>query len=347
MIRTAAELQRALAGTMLAGRPTIELPVPEFPHAALAVAIEPGEVEAAWRTAKQANTVTGRWPVATTVWRLPGDGVDPQDMLTLMLGTAPAEVLAEIAARVQHVAPRSWEESLQRADLFSRWGYAADSQPDSDVRVATLLAAADAIDGDAFAIEWLAASRARCAAYGPWEEFVSNELQRTRLRAGTAPSEADVARATLEGRPVVAPWQLERWLMRWEAERGLLGDPAGERHDPFEPDNVTLLFLPGSSSWDALAYLSWWGASLAGGAAHCIALARRWEQRFGFELVAHWGTMLQGVVTRPPRDSESAFELAAELDAFAPCTCLLPGQSLRHFAHGLVGADRFFLHERP
>jgi hypothetical protein len=39
--------------------------------------------------------------------------------------------------------------------------------------------------------------------------------------------------------------------------------------------------------------------------------------------------------------------IAAPSDLFAPCTLPLPGLLVRHYAGGLVGHDRGFLHERP
>jgi hypothetical protein len=39
---------------------------------------------------------------------------------------------------------------------------------------------------------------------------------------------------------------------------------------------------------------------------------RSWRERYGAELVASWGTMLQLSVNAPPADLQDAFELAVE-----------------------------------
>ena len=78
-----------------------------------------------------------------------------------------------------------------------------------------------------------------------------------------------------------------------------------------------------------------------------IALLRSWRERFGAELVAHWGNMLQLVVEHPPTDADTAWELAWEQTLVAPCTIWLPGTPLREYARSLIGANRWFLHERP
>jgi hypothetical protein len=105
------------------------------------------------------------------------------------------------------------------------------------------------------------------------------------------------------------------------------------------------LFLPCSNGWDALAYIHWYGSY--DGSENYIALGRSWEERFGAELVAHHGTMLQCLVSRPPQTIEEAWPLACEHDLVAECTLALSGISLRDYTRALVGWDRWFLHERP
>jgi hypothetical protein len=70
-------------------------------------------------------------------------------------------------------------------------------------------------------------------------------------------------------------------------------------------------------------------------------------QAYGAELVAHFGTMLQFVVSRPPQTLDQAFALAVQQNAVAPCTLALPGVSLREHVRALMCVDKWFLHERP
>jgi hypothetical protein len=55
--------------------------------------------------------------------------------------------------------------------------------------------------------------------------------------------------------------------------------------------------------WQVAAYVSFFGAEVPGGAERLIAVLRSWHERYGAELVAHYGTMLEFVVRRPPGPS--------------------------------------------
>ncbi len=76
-------------------------------------------------------------------------------------------------------------------------------------------------------------------------------------------------------------------------------------------------------------------------------MGRHWEQRYGAELVAHYGTMLGCFVRNPPNNLSEAFELAKEHYAMAPYEFYVSSMSLRDYARGLVGSYSWFLHERP
>ena len=78
-----------------------------------------------------------------------------------------------------------------------------------------------------------------------------------------------------------------------------------------------------------------------------VAAQRRWEEQFGAELVASYGTMLQYFVRRAPTTLKQALRLAWEQERLAECTTITRGVSLLHHARVLVGRDRWFLHERP
>lgn len=155
-------------------------------------------------------------------------------------------------------------------------------------------------------------------------------------RAGLADAEAFL-RQMMHGNPNLVD--------RPVSDEGLR---AGRHLDWFEPQSmpVGLLFLPTPHGPDALAYLSWY-ATLGHDAANFIAVLRRWEATWGAELVAHYGTMLQFAVDRPPRDQQSAYLLAREQIAVAPCTTALPLVGVKAHANALVGRGSWFLHERP
>ncbi len=78
-----------------------------------------------------------------------------------------------------------------------------------------------------------------------------------------------------------------------------------------------------------------------------IALLKYWHEKYGSELVCHYGTVLQLTTKTLPTSPDEAFQLAWEQQTIAPCTTILPGISLRDHARELLHTYRWFLHERP
>ena len=310
VIDTTEQLAQAVTGTPLAGRTTLRLPVPGG-RAVLAVQIEASELLPCWAAARQLTPSTGRAPVAVTTW-----------------GTSGGD----------------WTQRIESADLFSRFGFLA---PEGTVGVDPddILARVSQVDLGAF----LAQQVAETSEYQTIEEDLEEELEHTKERTGRAPSPDEVAAATLDGAPLQTVFDLDRWLDRWEQSFAPIeaeGTPGGHL-DWFQPDDaVALLLLPLESAAGALAYCHWYGADGEPSEPH-IALLQSWEERFGAQLVAHWGTMLQFQVDRPPATADQAWQLALEQTLIAPCTIQLPGLSLREHARALIGRDRWFLHERP
>ncbi|MET7471345.1 DUF4253 domain-containing protein [Micromonospora sp. NPDC005222] len=154
--------------------------------------------------------------------------------------------------------------------------------------------------------------------------------------------------------------EVERWT--WEQ---LLAEPAsleqtrpraaryvGTRHWFTPPEGAQVVLLPTPIQWLAPAWLNYFGATEKGARAELgddpgrnglAAAIRQWEQRWGAELVASWGTMLQFVVARRPALSEEAWQLALQL--------LAVGGSLQsppwELALALTRSDAWFLHDRP
>jgi hypothetical protein len=116
----------------------------------------------------------------------------------------------------------------------------------------------------------------------------------------------------------------------------------------FTPTGATfLLFLPTPGGFEAPAYLSFYGMDGPAGSARLIALLRDWKRQFGAELVAHWGTMLQFIVERPPADADEAWDIAWQHDVIANSLLGQSGVEIRHHAAMLMRERRWFLHERP
>ena len=286
----------------------IETPVLDTGEKVLAIEIAGNEVEQAWRIARSLVSETGRWPLATAFW---------------------------------HGGGATFEERMRNEDLFSRFPFEQAPNP-TDVSPRGLRSLADRADGQAL----LAAKEARRNAAVDLRRWAEMELRDTEARFGAAPTGGEVDSARVDGAPIRSAFQLDRWLLQWERARGFAPNPQTSRQPWFDPGPCAILFLPCGSGWDALAYINWYGTS-SRGAEHYVALGRSWERRFGAELVAHYGTMLQCLVSRAPANVEDAWALAREHDLVAPCTLALPGIRLRDYARALVGWERWFLHERP
>lgn len=311
MITSASDLTSVFSGTALANRTIVDLPILDTGQSAYALEITPAEVESAWRVAHGLISQTGRTPLVVTCWggRLPAKG---------------------------------WENILRNEDLFDRWPYEQRTKSSAaNTSPLSLLRAADEVDVAAF-VEQLSARRDRVRRL---RDSMVYELESTGHLCGSAPTPDDVARARVSGGPIATAYDLDRWLLDWERDHGGSRDPGQARQPWFDPGKASLLLMPTASSWDCLAYIHWWGMNE--GAERYIALGREWSRRFGGELVAHYGTMLQCLVSSPPTTVSEAWELGRQHDLVAPCTLALPGIHLRHYAVALCGYDRWFLHERP
>lgn len=179
-----------------------------------------------------------------------------------------------------------------------------------------------------------------------WEPQVRWQLDQTRYHFGEAPPLEEVF--ALDLRPRMG--ELEAWLMEWEEARRPTTQPVDGGHlgwfDP-SPDHCALIFLPTNVSDDAVTYVPFYGAETPDTAAALAAVLRSWRERYGAELVASWGTMLQFVVARPPNTLSDAFALALEQEHVALPTLGLAGVTVRNHARALLERSTWFLHDRP
>ena len=149
---------------------------------------------------------------------------------------------------------------------------------------------------------------------------------------------------------------LDRWLMDWEEERRPTTGAVGGQHLEwfFDPEGARLIFSCASSGPRALAYQEFWGFAPSDerGRDHylldsLVAVLEYWEEDYGAQLVANWGTMLQFVVERPPRTLHAAWPLAREHDLIAGDTFRRAGLSTREHARALIDRGDWLLHSRP
>lgn len=139
-----------------------------------------------------------------------------------------------------------------------------------------------------------------------------------------------------------------RWFLDWEERQGEVV-PVSHRHLawmfwPDEPDVV----LP-DRQWRGDARVS--PAVERNGrrdvGARVVTLLESWERRYGADLVANHGTIIELVVRRPPRTVRESWEIAIEHESIAPDTLRMPGVTLREHARALPGHPTWFVHERP
>ena len=307
-IDTFAAFKNHLHGSILADKKFITLPVCDTAEQAYAIACNPAEAKALWQAAVALVPQTNRWPVITTCWSATGKAV----------------------------------ETLLEEDLFSRFYFEEESAKD-DVSPAAFIAAAKKVKLDAALIK---AEKSLFEDDEDLVDIIEYELDAIQQHRGNAPSAKEVAAARLDGKAIKNRYQLERWLLDWEQAQGAVPDAEEALQEFFEPEQTFLVFLPTPHSWEALAYMSFYGRDRVSSEVS-IALAKRWFEQYGATLYAHFGTMLEFYTTTAPATIDAAWQLAKEHDLMANCTLSLPGISVRHYAVALMQADAWFLHERP
>ena len=248
-----------------------------------------------------------------------------------VLQGVPHEALLDVWRTVRALVPTTGRWPVAVLPDAS-WYLVADGAPEQAARLA------DAVPshGDALS-DWVDDL--------PWDaDLLVRYLERR------FPAALGLGRRLVEevGAPTTEPVRVD-WLYR-----ELLADPAlraqvevrhlqgtQQWHRPSEL--VALALLPGAHGWLAPAVLCFHSWQEPDRAVALAAALRRWEDRYGAELVAHWGTVLQLVVARPPSDPDVAYALAAELKDV--------GGSLQHhryeLALALPGSDAWMLHDRP
>jgi hypothetical protein len=233
------------------------------------------------------------------------------------------------------VAAMSWWNRPVDEGVFARISYGdRDSSPQA------ICERAERIDGKQALAPWLFDGEQYYARH--WDKLVAFHLQQSEWRRGAAPTPEELGAAELRPDHV----ELERRLLAWEEARQPSELPERGLHlDWFDAGECSLLLLPTDRGEEAPAWLSFYGAEGEGGHERLIALLRSWRERYGAELVANWGTMLQLTVSAPPQTLDEAFELAVE--QWATATHTVAQGTIRDHARALVGRQEWFLHSRP
>lgn len=319
MIQTPTELAKILQSTILKDSNIASLAIPESQQLAFAIEVPRSQMLDCWRLLRSLVNDTQMYPVLSDRW-LAGTG--------------------------------NWQNDMIEEDYFCRNEYLYEQKNGSIESVASesIVDAAKSLNGEKIIKTRI--KKSERIADEEWREpdWYLHNLEETQRNFAISPKPEE-AKAALNSGEIITEIDFERWLFTWELnnvpKERLLPPPDltyQEWYDVSPSDTIPLLLLPTSNSWETLAYMHFYGAM---NSAEDIAILKHWHDRYGAELVAHYGTMLQFYVTNKPQNLTEAFELASEQYEFAFDTFILPGVSIREHARALLHIDRWFLHERP
>lgn len=293
----------------------IQLNIEQVTEPAFAIEILGGEGNALWQIVRYQIAEIGMWPVQYISW---GQGED------------------------------SWKNTMMKDGTFSRFFFKEESEygfgeiyPHDILTLSREITVNVEEENRAFEEQFL----------DDLEGIVAQELQNIENEADRTFLSQEVKKCIQSGE-IRGYTAFQRWLLKWELEKN--GPPVEERQrdenywDWFRPKDrpQALVLLPTQFSWEVLAYIHWYGAG-AIGTSKVISILKKWNEKYGAELVCHYGTMLNIRTSRLPDNMEEAFDLAVEHVFLAPCTIQLQGISLRDYARGLLYDKEWMLHERP
>jgi len=321
MIESLPKLAEILATTPLANQQLAEVDILETGENAFVVEVNSANALESWQTLQDLKITIGRAPI----------------------------LLAEFKTG------KHWQQSVKKSqtEIFSRFPYEFElnhsRHTDQEISPQAIINRAKTLDLESV----LSAYSEREEVYSSSEQLreeIEREVDFTQQNYGIAPTVSEVVNALQDKQQTLI--QIESFLFHWENNHvdasQLQASVYLDYLSWYEPnDGMGIILLPTLNNSDALAYMSFFGAEGFGEAEKMMTVLQSWQQRFGAELVAHYGTILQFVVQHPPSTLEAAFQLAGEQYMIAPCTLELPGITLREHARALLHTQRWFLHERP
>jgi hypothetical protein len=107
-------------------------------------------------------------------------------------------------------------------------------------------------------------------------------------------------------------------------------------------EDVRMLLLPTRAPWEAAAHLRWSAPNYNINPEDHVAVHRYWHERYGAELVAVSGDVLEMRVARPPRDRAGAMALAWEQSVYCPDIVMQGTGTVAALAGLLMGAGVWF-----
>lgn len=302
------DIRELLKGTFLEDAMMMELEIPRTTDIAIAIAVNSENAIEAWKLLKSHISQTERYPVLATFWNK----------------YSGSKSLSKFEA---------WQKAMIEEDLFSRFFFDGDYleklSPEEIIAREDLYTQND--------LTQFLDSQDRNYAES-FEERMNWELEDAKASFGNAPSEAEIKAAGIK-----TMVDLERYLLKWEQNLNLNPSLYYSYQDWCELDKtMPLILLPNPHSWNALAYMHWYG-----GSKNSIYLLKQWQEEYGAELVCLYGTVLQLFVERKPSSIEEAFELASQQIAMASWRFSKSGVSIRNHARALLNLDRWLLEDNP
>jgi len=321
MIESLPKLAEILADTPLANQQLAEIEILDTGENAFVVEVNSANALETWQTLQDLKTTIGRAPI----------------------------LVAEFETG------KHWQQSVKKSqtEIFSRFPYEFElnhsRHTGQEILPQAIINRAKTLDLESV----LESYSQREEVYSSSEQLreeIEREVDFTQQNYGIAPTVSEVVNALQDKKQTLI--QIESFLFHWENNHvdasQLQASIYLDYLNWYEPnDGMGIILLPTLNNWDALAYISFFGAEGFGETEKMMTVLKSWQQRFGAELVAHYGTMLQFMVQQPPSTLEAALQLAWEQYLIAPCTLELPGITLREHARALLHTQRWFLHERP
>jgi hypothetical protein len=303
-------IQKELKILGLESAQTLALEIPLSTQQAYAIEVTADNKHQVWQHFKNRQDALGVYPVLTATW-------GPQ-------GAA-------------------WSVHVTAEDFFSRF-YFAEESPGQDLSPEAIIARAAHAHSESI----LADHNNRYSE--DLKDYVSIYTEAFVYEFGEHPDEAEIFQA-IATEQIQDYFALGQWYWNWAintlgVER--LSQTSSIFLNAYEPTGQTelLLLLPTTTSEAVIAYMHWYGACNTS-TEKAMQLLKQWHDRYGAEIVAHYGTMLHLKVKKKPESPAEAFVLATEQEAFAPCTTVLSGATLCDLAIALMHRESWFLHERP
>ncbi|EAZ91223.1 DUF4253 domain-containing protein [Crocosphaera chwakensis] len=280
MINTVSELKVILADSELASFEMAELPILDTGEKALAIQVKSENALSSWQIMRDKLEETKRWPVL--VWPL------------------------VFSAKIQNTWGKDtqlFDEILQEQDFFARRSF-------NNKSVQTIINYSKNVNIQQ-SLTQLYQNRQYDENLVDYLDYLEDDLWTREEKFGYY-LDIETIENLVDSEDLQTVKDLEYCLFKWEikefpAEKALKNDYPVYSHwfDP-SPDKIVLLLMPTINHWEILAYIHWYGSDDY--SELVIALLKNWHEKYGSELICHYGTMLQLTTKTLPSSPDEAFQ---------------------------------------